>query len=1421
MGTLFRQAYLNLIVACLCVPAIAFGDTEATRLLPQSLLAATANFVRNEGQFGHDSVVQKVKFGARAPGLNLWADEAGFFVDFLRRTSDSQLGFRVRLSPAHPSPNMQLMAEERNSGTVSSFVGPDPQSWVEAAPSYRTLRYSEIYEGTDLVLRLNNGNPRYDFELKPYASILGARLRIEGISRAKIDSNGNLLLENGADVWRNAAPVTFEIDANGNKIERQSGFQLGGIEGQSITVGFWVKERNPNNRLVIDPTIYSTFIGGSGVDDINSVVTDSAGNIYVAGTTTSAANTFSLALNGYQVVRNSAVDSFIAKFAYPAGASAPTPVWMTFLGSTGADFTGGITVDSAGAVYFAGKMGGGAPLVNPIKATQAFGDAYVAKLSANGSSLLYGTYLGGAYTDAATDIAVDSTGKIYVVGTTQSFDFPTTAGAVSTQLNAHANPAPSSSDDYDAFLVRLNPSASGNAQLMYSTLWGGVGDDSLSTLAIAPALTTTVYVGGVTAGAAQTTPGAYRNIGAGAADGLVGRFQFGTAVAFTGTLLGGAGNDQIQDLALDSIGNPIVVGQTLSLDYPATAGAFDPVCGADGFVTRLDPSLSSVGFSSCIGGSGTDDVEGIAIDNSGNYILGGFTNSTDLSHPFAESPAYMGGSAPGDGFLAKVSSSGQLLYSSYFGGSGADDLHAIAVHPLSQRVVVVGRTNSANYPVVGNSLTSRGLDDGVISVVDLSGYTSPSYSLRALVLGAANQPIANQMVSISPGGYVASTSANGEISLSLPAGTYSVSVPDIVGNSAYTFSPAAASVTLNAQNPYPSQLIFSAIPVSRVSGYVSVPQSGGLSGVSINVSPGNYSAVTDSAGFWQVYLPAGTYTANPVSPQGAQGNLYAFLTAAANPFSVDGTSSFGLSYTAYAIPLAPSNVVVTQSSSSSATISWNDNSNNETSFIVERSVNGAAFTVIATKASDVTSHLNSGLSVGSSYQYRVGARNGSIAVSPYALSPTFTLLTASTATPTPTSTATSTATAMATSTPTATATATATLTPTVTATYTNTATATPTLTPTATKTATPTVTTNNTPTASPSATITSIATATATATRTSTATSTPTATGTALPTAASTWTPTPTATVMASATATATVSVTPVSTPSFALLSPRLDCIELDGAGAFTAHFGYLNGNSLPLNVAIGANNWFTPNPVDRGQSTNFGVGLIVDAFTVSSSGGVITWWLAGKAVTADAHSALCDGLINCVGPQGQSGQIDQCGVCGGDNACIDCAGATNGNATFDRCGVCGGDGASCLGCIRQDLSATISALVTSLTQQIRVYRQLVKLVKKHSKNSVVSKYVRQRGKLEQSFIETLALIEEMPLDHQNCANRQYCQNLDRRNQLKSVSSLVTKVKAASDGISRGLGRGVVASKRIRTTPSYQASIKLLMKVPRYYSLCE
>jgi len=311
----------------------------------------------------------------------------------------------------------------------------------------------------------------------------------------------------------------------------------------------------------------------------------------------------------------------------------PEVVFENVFGGSGNTSAAAIALDPDGNIYTAGETGSpDFPTQNPIQSKNhsTYQTAFVTKWTPDGSQLLYSTYLGGSFYDAATGLAIDSSGNAYIAGITSSADFPVTASAFQQKLAGSSN----------AFVAKLTPDGS---RLLYSTYLGG-GSERLGGIA--------VDIGGdaVVTGATNSanfplTPNAFQSTlvpgctlgppSGAPADGaaFVSKIASDGGSLLFSTLFGGTCGTIAQAIALDADGEAWIAGATAAKNLPVTANALQSQFGGgfiDGFVARFS-AAGGLGYASYLGGSGWDWIDGIAIDSSGNVYLGGISNG--LSQP--------------------------------------------------------------------------------------------------------------------------------------------------------------------------------------------------------------------------------------------------------------------------------------------------------------------------------------------------------------------------------------------------------------------------------------------------------------------------------------------------------------------------------------------------------------------------------------------------------------------------------------------------------------------------------------------------------------------------------------------------------------------------------------------------------------------
>ena len=613
----------------------------------------------------------------------------------------------VRMKLVRGNPHVRMEGLDELPGKVNYFSGGDVKNWRRNIPTYLRVGYRGVYPGIDLLYYGSDGQLEHDFVVAPKASPAAIHLAFEGAS-LKVDNGGDLVGRFTGGEIRLRRPVLYQ-EVQGVRVPIRGGWRLTGAR----QAGFEVGDYDTAKPLVIDPVLsYSTFLGGGLDDTAQDIAVDNLGNAYVTGHTNSA--NFPTTAGALQSTIGGSADAFVVKL----DSSGSTLVYSTYLGGGGSDAAFALGVDVLGNAYVAGGTGSAD---FPTTANAVFrtpvgdSDAFVTKLDASGSALVYSTYLGGTDVDSTGGIAVDAVGNAYVTGTTGSADFPTTAGAFQTGPSIGLSPHDPSR--FDAFLTKLDATGS---TLRYSTYLGGTSEDVGTDVAVDAV--GNAYVTGITQSEDfPTTPAAFQGSGGGFSDSaFVTKFNStGSTLAYS-TYLEGSHHDFATGIAVDGLGNAYVTGGTQSADFPTTPGAFQTTLGgdADSFIAKVDPTGSALAYSTYLGGSGQDWGDDITADTIGNAYLVGSTRSTDLPiTPGVFQAEFRGGLF--DTFVAKLGPAGSaLIYSTYLGGSGTDFGGGIAIDAAAN-AYVAGFTGSSDFPVTAAAFqTAFGGDrDGFVAKI--------------------------------------------------------------------------------------------------------------------------------------------------------------------------------------------------------------------------------------------------------------------------------------------------------------------------------------------------------------------------------------------------------------------------------------------------------------------------------------------------------------------------------------------------------------------------------------------------------------------------------------------------------------------------------------------------------------------------------
>jgi hypothetical protein len=733
----------------------------------------------------------------------------------VRRQDQLPQGVRMRFVDANR--NATIQAQDTSTAVSNYVIGNDPKKWRIGVPRYSTVRVSNLYDGIDLVYYGKSGELEHDLVIAPGKNPESIKMSFSDNAKLQIDGNGDLIARLKDGELRLRKPKIYQ--ENGAAIEPvDGGYSL----RDSNLVEFTVGEYDRRRALVIDPVlVFSTYLGGSEDDGIESVAVDSSGNIYVVGGTASA--NFSLQ-NPFQPTGNPNVCGtspntspcgigFISKFN-PSGSAL---IYSTYFGGTGSEEQArSVVVDANENVYVAGTTTSSDFPATPgafsttFVAGQCAGftcrEAYVAKFDSSGAALDYATYLGGVGDNVVEEprsLAVDSSGRAFITGTTTSTSFPTTADVFQPNCKLMQ-----SMQCGTAFVSVLNSSGSA---LVYSTYLGGTGGESGNAIAVDGA--GNAIVTGVTVSTdfplktpLQTQP----------SQGFLTKLTpDGSALVFS-SYLGGSNQVNTSSIALDANENIYLGGWTTGTDYPTTPGAYltaipSTLSGVFGFVTKVDSAGGALTYSSYLIGaaSGTNEsslVEDVAIDSLGQAYVTGYTTQAGWPQVNPILPNFVGGtcSDPGPtgcnhGFVTIFNGQGSaLIFSTYLGGTNVDFGSTIAVDQF-QSIYAAGETNSTDFPVAnafqpaygGGSCVNGPCFDGYLAKIQIAPLSAAPLALTfSQNVGTSSAPqnvtISNasaQPVSVTAINATAGFSETNTCSTSIPAGaTCVVSV---------SFSPTA------------------------------------------------------------------------------------------------------------------------------------------------------------------------------------------------------------------------------------------------------------------------------------------------------------------------------------------------------------------------------------------------------------------------------------------------------------------------------------------------------------------------------------------------------------------------------------------------------------------------------------------------------
>jgi hypothetical protein len=701
-----------LLAACVALPAAAPLEASVQAAGGASLAPGygffDVGFEANLGQAGPPAV----RFLYRGPLYTLWLTPTEEVIRLRRSGGTGGAGaaqgvVRLRLDGADPG--ARWTGEEPLAARSNYFIGADPRGWRTGVARFAHVRAAGVWPGIDLVVREKRRQVEYDLVLAPGADPARIRFGVQGADSIAIGAQGEVILHTAAGDLVQSMPAIYQQEGGrrrpieGRWIQLALGSGAAAVAGtadnaviaDTAELGFAIGPYDRTRPLVIDPTlVYSTYLGGGGaLESVAKVAVDGAGNAYITGTASSAY---------YPGFGDGNLGGAPGAFVTKIDATGTAVVYSSYLGGDAESLGYAIAVDGAGSAYVTGITsadnfpGASASTIQPTLAGGE--DAFVTKLNAAGSAIVYSTYLGGSGLDQGWGIAVDGAGNAYVAGYTESADFRgVSAASIQSSLSSVQS----------GFVTKLN--AAGTA-IVYSTYLGGNSLSGVNGIAV-DGSGSAIVVGDT---AATTFPGVtFRSIQpslAGEFDAFVTKIDSaGTGIVYS-TFLGGAGIDSAQSVALDGAGNAYVAGYSQSSTFsvaglhsiqPQSAGA-----ASSGFVAKIDATGSTLVYLTFLGGSSTgnngDFARAVAVDPVGTASITGTTTSTAFPGvgPSSLQPTLKG---KVNAFLTQIDPQGTaIVYSTYLGGSGGDFADALAVDG-GGNVYLGGYTTSADFPVAGAS----------------------------------------------------------------------------------------------------------------------------------------------------------------------------------------------------------------------------------------------------------------------------------------------------------------------------------------------------------------------------------------------------------------------------------------------------------------------------------------------------------------------------------------------------------------------------------------------------------------------------------------------------------------------------------------------------------------------------------------------